>query len=345
MKIAYIVPSLKNQGPIIVVNDIISGLQKQVDSVDVYYFDHEVELDFPCPTHKISLFEKIDFNKYDVVHSHMLRADLYVWLHRKKKHKPKFVTTLHQIIYDNLKGNYNKFIAFVFEKIWLKLLRKQDEVVYLTQSMTRAYKNEIKQSGVVIYNGRNIGKQVIDEVVEEHETLLKLKEKYKLIGTHCLLTQRKGVHQSVQALKHLPDYFLVVVGDGIEMQNLQSLAKNEGVYDRCMFLGYKKNSVSYLKYFDVYAATSFSEGFSLSIIEAGCCKLPIVCSDIEAFKEPYQPDEVVFYTLNDLQSLVQAIKRAYENREVYAKNIFEKVTTQYSVENMSHNYLQLYKKR
>lgn len=344
MKIAYIIPSLKNQGPIIVVRDIILGLLNKVNCIDVYYFDEEIELDFPCKTYKISIFQKVDFNKYDIVHSHMLRSDFYIWYHRNKHHKSKFVSTLHQIIYDNLKGNYNSLVAFIFEKIWIKLLSKQDYIVYLTQSMARIYKDKIKQKSIVIYNGRDINKETINEVVEEHNEFLKLKEKFKIMGTHCLLTKRKGIHQSILALKQLPDYFFIIVGDGIEMQNLKNVAKSEGVYERCMFLGYKKNSISYLKYFDVYLATSYSEGFSLSVIEAGECKLPIVCSDIESFREPYSENEVEFYTLNNINALVNAIKNAYKNREFYSVNIFKKITTKYSVKNMSNEYLELYKK-
>ena len=41
MKIAFILPSLKNQGPIIVAKDIIQGLVDKAKLIDVYYFDKE----------------------------------------------------------------------------------------------------------------------------------------------------------------------------------------------------------------------------------------------------------------------------------------------------------------
>ena len=160
MKIAFILPSLKNQGPIIVAKDIIQGLVDKAKLIDVYYFDKEnTELLFPCNTYRISFFEKIDFNKYDVVHTNMLRPDLYIWYHRKKTDKCKFISTLHQIIYDNLKGNYNKLIAYIFEKIWVKILNKQDFIVYLTHLMADTYKNRIHKPYQVIYNGRAYQKE------------------------------------------------------------------------------------------------------------------------------------------------------------------------------------------
>ena len=79
MKIAYILPSLRNQGPIIVVKNIVDYLVEQGIEIDVFYFD-----DFPsamyfnCPVEKITMKAPIDFEKYDIIHSHCLRPDMYV---------------------------------------------------------------------------------------------------------------------------------------------------------------------------------------------------------------------------------------------------------------------------
>ena len=343
MKIAFIIPSLINEGPVIVTKDIIEGLIDKVNLIDVYYFDKEnIELLFPCNTYRISFFQKIDFNKYDVVHTHMLRPDLYIWYHRKKTDKCQFVSTLHQFIYQNLKNTYNRFIALIFEKVWINALKKQDEIVYLTHIMEYTYKNRIKKTSKVIYNGRSFSEEIINAPVEEHSKLLAIKKQFKIIGIHCIVTKIKGVHQTILALKHLPDYFFIIVGDGIELENLKSLAKRENVYDRCWFLGYKKNAISYLKYFDVYAATSYSEGFSLSLIEAGQCKLPTVCSNIAIFKEQYNQEEVVFYELDNIASLSEAITKAFNNKQQYAENIYKRAINDYSIENMSNQYLKLY---
>lgn len=345
MKIAFILPSLKNQGPIIVAKDIIQGLVDKVEQIDVYYFDREsAEVIFPCNTYLISFFKEINFNEYDVVHTHMLRPDVYIWCHRKKAHKCKFISTLHQIIYDNLKGNYNNLTAYIFEKIWVKKLNKQDIIVYLTHLMAETYKNRIHKPYQVIYNGRAYHKEKIEAKVKEESQILDIKKQFKVIGIHCLLTKRKGIYQTILALKYLPDYFFIIIGDGAEKEALQKLANEQKVADRCWFLGYKKNAISYLKYFDVYAATSYSEGFSLSLIEAGQCKLPMVCSNITIFKEQYNEQEVVFYELDNILALAQAIEKAYTNKQQYAANIYKRAINDYSIENMSAQYLKLYSK-
>jgi glycosyltransferase, family 1 len=343
IKIAFILPSLTNEGPIIVAKDIIQGLISKVDLIEVYYFDQKDDpISFPCNTYRISFFQKIDFNKYDVVHTHMLRPDLYIWYHRKKTHKSKFVSTLHQFMYETLKNTYNRFIAFIFEKVWINALKKQDQIVYLSHIMEHNYKNRIKKASNVIYNGRTFSKEIINAPVEEHSKLLAIKKQFKIIGIHCMVTKIKGVHQTILALKYLPDYFFIVIGEGAEKEALQKLANEQSVADRCLFLGYKKNAISYLKYFDVYAATSYSEGFGLSLLEAGQCKLPIVCSNIAIFKELYNENEVVFYELDNISSLSKAIAKAFNNKQQYAENIYKRAIDDYSIENMSNQYLKLY---
>ena len=343
MKIAFIIPSLINEGPVIVSKDIIEGLIDKVTLIDVYYFDErENTLSFSCNTYRISFFQKIDFNKYDVVHTNMLRPDLYTWYHRKKTDKCKFVSTIHQFMYETLKNTYNRFIAFIFEKVWIHALKKQDEIVYLNHIMEHTYKNRIKKASNVIYNGRTFSKEIINAPVEEHSKLLAIKKQFKIIGIHCMVTKIKGVHQTILALKYLPDYFFIVIGEGAEKEALQKLANEQSVADRCLFLGYKKNAISYLKYFDVYAATSYSEGFGLSLLEAGQCKLPIVCSNIAIFKELYNENEVVFYELDNIASLSEAIAKAFNNKQQYAENIYKRAIDNYSIENMSNQYLKLY---
>ena len=158
MKIAFLLPKIANQGPSIVAKDLIEFLMnKKKVIIDIYYFDEEIEIDIICNSHKkINFLEKFDFDSYDVIHSHMLRPDLYIWFHRKKSNKSVFLSTLHQNIYDNLKGNYNRLIASVFEALWLRILKSQDEIITLTQTMKDFYQPKLKMDIKTIYNGRNV---------------------------------------------------------------------------------------------------------------------------------------------------------------------------------------------
>lgn len=89
MKIAYIIPKLVNKGPIIVVQELVQQMITHGHECYVYFFDEGQEISPPCKTQKISFFESIDFNKFDIIHTHGLRPDLYVFIHKPHKCKSK----------------------------------------------------------------------------------------------------------------------------------------------------------------------------------------------------------------------------------------------------------------
>lgn len=347
MKIAYILPKLAKQGPIVVVKDIIDNIKDKAALIDVYYFDNNQEIDFDCNTYRISFFKKIDFDKYDIIHTHMLRPDLYVWFH-KKKNKSFFISTLHQNIYDNLKGDYNRLTAFLFEKIWLYILRKHDKVVVLSDVMKMLYSKKTNLSLMTINNGRNydaslyLNSRIKDNYIDR---ISRLKTKYKIIGCHCLLTKRKGVHQVIESLLQLEDFALVIIGDGQELKNLKQFALNLGVLNRCHFMGFKSEPIIYLKHFDLYVMASYSEGFPLGLLEAGLSKLPIVCSNIPIFKELFSEKEVCFFELENINMLSNSIRSCYNNKEILGSLTFNLINEKYSASKMATNYFKLYQDR
>ena len=80
MNIAFILPSLKRVGPTIVAHSIVDSLKKSGHNIEVFYFDSIHELNFDVPTTQISFFKHIDIDRFDIIHTHMLRPDLYVAL-------------------------------------------------------------------------------------------------------------------------------------------------------------------------------------------------------------------------------------------------------------------------
>lgn len=344
MKIAFIIPKLVNQGPITVVKDIINYINNKVDIVDVYYFSSENEITIDCNCYKINFTQKINFDKYDIIHTHMLKPDLYIWFHKKHIKKAICISTLHQNIFQNLKSSYNLLIALIFEKIWIKALKAQDNIVTLTQNMQNHYEKKfIKKNIYTIYNGRNIDtKQPISFDVNEKQIINTFKTKYKVIGVSALLTKRKGIDQLIKALPYLSEYGIIIVGDGKEKNNLIKLAKKLNVYNSCLFLGYKIDGHRYIQLFDFYAMLSYSEGFPLGLLEAAQYKSPIICSDLPIFKEVFTEKEVSYFKLNDTKSLVDAIKNLQNNKQEFSSNVYRKVIDAYSSDKMGCNYLNLY---
>lgn len=342
MKVAFIIPSLANKGPIIVVQNLILGLvQKGVDC-HVYYFDSIFELKMDCPLTQIKFRESINMDEYDIVHSHGLRPDIYVFLHRKNNYKTKYLTTLHAYLEEDLNYQYNKLVSVVISRMWLFLLNRFDNIVVLSKDAVFYYYSKINNKKLrIVYNTRLIDQnKILPENIANKLSLIK--NEYKIIGINALLTPRKGVDMLIKCLIDLPNCFLVIVGDGKSKDDLISLATSINVIDRCLFLGYQVDAYRFLPYYDVYAMTSRSEGFGLVVLEAALYKIPVVCSELPIFKELYSTDDVTFFELENLESLRNAIEYSLNNRSI-GETLFETYQQKYSLDIFTNNYLEVYK--
>ena len=126
MKIAMILPSLANKGPILVARDLCIEYKKMGHECSVFYFDDIVEVELPCPSKRISFWRPIDWNAFDIVHSHMYRSDAYVFFHKPilRKCRTKFITTLHQHIAEQMPFDFPAAKASFVIHTWLLFLRR-----------------------------------------------------------------------------------------------------------------------------------------------------------------------------------------------------------------------------
>lgn len=344
MKIAIILPSLAHTGPILVAKDIVDFIYDKVDTVHVYYFDAIEEVVFKCSVYQIDFNEKIDFDAYDVIHSHMYRPDKYISINRKYI-KAICLSTVHCDVRTDLRYNYNLAVSWIFRWVWLYYFSKQDKLVFISEDLKNRYYSKFfrEDKMAVIHNGRQLPSAL--PLAEEDLLLFDQIKKMnlKILGACALLTRRKGIHQIIDALPLLPDYALVIVGDGKEKKNLMEQAQKLGVANRCFFLGFRKGAEKFLPYFDVYMMTSLFEGFGLALVEAAFAKKSCVCSDIDVFREMFTEEEITFFKIDNIPSLVNAIASAYINRQQKGIEAFKSASVKFTTEKMGNRYLNLYK--
>ena len=342
MKIAYIVPSLKNVGPVLVVKELVEQMEENGHQCHVFYFDNKIELKFCCSTTQIGFTSSFDFNNFDIVHTHGLRPDAYVYMHKPLHTKTRFVSTLHNYVFRDLSYQYNKLTAYVFGYVWIKLLlNRNDCVVALSRDAVSYYKKWIKQFRLTwAYNTRSLP-QKEKLTSEELEQLQCFKQDSILIGVNALLTERKGVDLLIIALSKLPEYKLFVVGDGKTKSQLIQLTKKYNVDDRVCFAGYHKDAFRYLPYYDIFAMPSRSEGFPLALLEASIVGVSTVCSDIPVFKELYSEKEVSFFKLENIESLVSSIKNI-TNTKSYSVAIHRRYVDTYTPHAFYQRYIGIY---
>lgn len=343
MKIAYIVPSLVAKGPVIVVKELAEQMILNGHTCTVLYFDDKEGMDFPCPTFRISQKQAIDFKQYDIVHSHGLRPDRFVYSFREYSGKVHYISTIHNYVMEDFRHQYNLLIACVFGRLWMHWLTKHDKIVTLSMDAMRYYERWFSKDKLTyVYNTRNPDKtkKLSDD---EWKELSEFKGKSRLIGVNALLSPRKGIDILIKALPHLPGYKLFVVGDGKTRKQLEQLARNTGVGERCYFAGIRADAYRYLPHYDIFAMPSRSEGFPLALLEASVYSKPSVVSDIPIVTEAFTSDEVSVFRLSKPESIVEAVLKIVRKPDM-GERMHQKYQNCYSPDSMYQHYISVYQK-
>jgi glycosyltransferase involved in cell wall biosynthesis len=95
------------------------------------------------------------------------------------------------------------------------------------------------------------------------------------------LIERKGHDRVIEAMRHLPDFDLVIVGDGPEREALGNLARRVGVADQVRFLGSLPHATLPKVYgaADALVLASSREGWANVLLEAMACGTPVVAAN------------------------------------------------------------------
>ena len=118
-------------------------------------------------------------------------------------------------------------------------------------------------------------------------------EEVHVVGTVKTLAPKYGIDTLIRAFaivaeeKSSQNLKLVIAGDGPQRTELEQLAAELGVADKCEFLGKISHDKvpAVLHSFDIYAALSESESFGVAVLEASACGLPVVVSDAGGLPE------------------------------------------------------------
>jgi len=343
MKIAYILPSLAAKAPIFIAKCLSDYFISKGNEVEVFFFDEIFGTEFSCKTTRIKFSEPIDFDSFDIIHSHMMRPDFYVAKYSDKIKKAKTVSTVHCNIKDDLRYSYGNVISFVYTKKWIFALQKFDCPVQINDYLLVLYKKKLPKSQL-IYNGISIS----DEKDDYSEILNKIsnfrQKNLKILCSYSGIVQRKGLLQILELVKMRSDFAYICIGEGKQKSKLIKFAADNNIAERCCFSPFKKNPYNVMKYADIFMIPSYSEGFSLALLESGTIGSSVVCSDIPAFNLPFSENEVSFFKLNDIKSLEIAVDEALKFKEEKKVVLKKRIRETYSEEMMFQKYEKLYNK-
>ncbi|WP_114750060.1 glycosyltransferase [Pleomorphovibrio marinus] len=139
---------------------------------------------------------------------------------------------------------------------------------------------------------------------------------------------------------------LWILGDGPDKVNLEALVKKIGIQESVVFYGFQEDVNPFLKNSDAFVLPSFSEGFSISLVEAMLCELPCIVTNQGGPSEIVEDGKTGFLInprqASDLKcKMLKVLKLSNEQRQLIGR-MAQEAGKKYSVWNYVKKLLEVY---
>ena len=158
------------------------------------------------------------------------------------------------------------------------------------------------------------------------------------------LDDNKNHRVVVDALKELNAYYLIC-GVGPNEKALKEQAQANGMEDRLILAGYRKDIPDILGACDIFAFPSFHEGLPVSLLEAMAGGLPVVCSRIRGNVDVVE-DGGNGYTCDPKDEIqwndaIRSIVNSTSNITRFTEN-GKRISCLYARQNVRHELINIY---
>ncbi|MBE2192950.1 MAG: glycosyltransferase [Anaerolinea sp.] len=168
-----------------------------------------------------------------------------------------------------------------------------------------------------------------------------------IFGSTGRLAPEKGYDVLIDAaamlLKEGLPIFVVIAGDGPLHQHLNTRIVELGIQNNVYLIGFQENVQALLAGLDVFVLPSFSEGLSLSLLEACVSGLPCIATAVGGTVELLGNGRGKLITPGSPQELAAAMESLMTplvRRELAANSL--NISQSYSIESVAQKYRELY---
>ncbi|AZT84524.1 glycosyltransferase [Marinobacter sp. NP-4(2019)] len=280
----------------------------------------------------------------DVVHTHLVHANIIVRLSRLITPIRRLITTAHN---RNEEGRF-RMVGYRVTN-WLA-----DVSTNVSAEAVRAF--ELQRAippgkMLAVHNGISLCQfQTSVSGVSRIRSEFGLADDTKLIVSVGRLSEPKDYPNLLNALARVgnesSDWHLAVAGDGPLRNQLGSLTQKLGLDDRVSFLGVRNDIPDLLSAADLFVLSSAWEGFPMVVGEAMACECVVVATDCGGVREflgdskllvkPKSP-EALAAAIND------ALKLSPDQRAAYGQSARKRIREFYSLEATVDKWLAIYK--
>lgn len=305
-----------------------------------------------------ALFQLVKYfrqERFFVVHSVTLKASLLNaiagWLTRVP-HRIRIFTGQLWCDFTGFRRFFYKFLDKLIVRLNTELLVDgNSQMKYLEeQGILRPEQASVLANGSIC--GVNTHRFVPDDNLRirlRQELSLSDKVVYVFLGR---MKTEKGINELFSAMSELvkscPAAVLLLIGrDEENCRERLSIYSNLVDSKNVIFYGFTPTPEQLLQVADVFVMPSYREGFGLSVLEASCLGLPVICSDTYGMADTMVDDVTgLRCKTRDVKSLYECMLRLYGDaklRETLGNNGRTRVLTDFSQELVTSEWVKYYK--
>jgi len=258
----------------------------EMQAAGVSVFSLDIKRKVPDPRPFLRLARLIRVWRPEIVHSHMVHANILARIVRPLVRVPVLVCTAHTIDERGRKGS-GRLREFLY--------RLTDPFCDLTTQVSQAgLERYVRVGAVPRHKIRYIPNGVDTERFKPNfEDHLKVRKELGVDGFVWLAVGRfdppKDYPNMLQAFARVVHKYsntiLLIAGDGPLRETMENMARELGVEKYVKFLGIRRDIPQLMNAADAYVMSSSWEGMPMVLLEASATGLPIVATDVGGNRE------------------------------------------------------------
>lgn len=279
----------------------------------------------------------------DVVHSHLVHANIMSRLIRLTTPVPKLITTAHNT---NEGGGLRMFAYRLTDKLATVSTNVSQEAV------DAFIKNKAVEKGrmIAIYNSISTNEFCFSQDKRDYiRKELKVDIDTQLILAVGSLTEQKDYPNLIAAFSITSKYNikakLAIVGDGPLLKDLNELTHELGLDDKVLFLGIRNDIPALMSAADIFVLSSAWEGFGLVVAEAMSCQRVVVATDCGGVRDVVGDAGFLVPPKDSKQlsdAIVEAISLSNNEKLELGARARQRITDNYSLSSTTDKWIFIY---
>ncbi len=320
------------------------GLQLQKEGVKVYCRQQRSTLDIGLILWMSHILRD---ENIQVVHAHMYAAFICSVPAAFISGRTKVVYTVHGRLFPEKRMWKRRII----NPLWSFGVDQFVSISEKTKEAMAYYDFHPEKRIRVIHNGIHLGTTIDGSDIQTMRAALGLDENSAILGTAARLEEIKNIPMMLRAVRKvlevIPDLYLLIAGDGSKTQDLEIYAEELGISQHVKFLGLRNDLERIYPLFGVFLLSSFTEGISVSLLEAMSYGIPAVVTDVGGNSEVVIEGETGYLVPSDNDALMaDRILKLLRNKEQafrFGANTQDRVLKHFSFEGMMDEYMGIYR--